>query len=337
MTWSTRTSATTSPAAYVCYLRATQLAYETSQWTQAVALYEACLQEDPGYAPAWARLARCLRVLAKFGPERAQAMDRKRTIEGAEAAFQRALALDPDLTLAHGLYAQLEVDLGRAEDAMVRLLALTTRRPNAPDLFGGLVHALRFCGLLDASVAAHERARALDPLVPTSIHHTWWMKGEYGKALAETFGDIGYMPGLALASLGNTREAVAALRWRERECPDSGAAVYITSLRALLEGHDEECRRALVRATAQPLDPEARYYLARTYARLGDVDRALEELTRVVEGGFSCHEALDRDPWLEGMRQDGRVRRLIERARSRSARAARAYAQATHGLQAEHV
>ena len=40
------------------------------------------------------------------------------------------------------------------------------RQPNDPDLFGALCHVSRYCGLLDVSVAAHKRARMLDPKVP---------------------------------------------------------------------------------------------------------------------------------------------------------------------------
>jgi Tfp pilus assembly protein PilF len=44
------------------------------------------------------------------------------SLERGEVAFRRALEINPDLPVAHKLLAQLEVDLGRAEDAMVRLL-----------------------------------------------------------------------------------------------------------------------------------------------------------------------------------------------------------------------
>mgnify|MGYP002396515477 CR=1 FL=1 len=37
----------------------------------------------------------------------------------AEEAFTRALEINPDLSLAHNLFAYLEVDLGRAREAMV--------------------------------------------------------------------------------------------------------------------------------------------------------------------------------------------------------------------------
>ena len=72
--------------------------------------------------------------------------------EKAEAAFRRALELNPDLSLAHHLYAYLELDLGRAQEAMLRLLERVTRHRADPELLAGLVHVLRYCGLLDASV-----------------------------------------------------------------------------------------------------------------------------------------------------------------------------------------
>ena len=267
--------------------------------------------EDPNYAPAWARLARCHRVMGKFVGSSA---DAQASFTRAEAAFERALAIDPGLSLAHSLYAQLEVDLGRGRAAMLRLVDRALERPHAADLYAGLVHALRFCGLLDLSVAAHQRARALEPGIPTSIHHTWWMKGDYVKALSETFGDIGYMPGLALTSSGREREAIAALRWRERENTDLRARPYLTSLRALLEGHRDECLAALEQAAALQIDAEAQYYLARTFAKLGLADGFLPAMERVVAGGFFCYDTFLADPWLESVRGLPRVRELLAHA-----------------------
>ena len=72
----------------------------------------------------------------------------------AEAALQRALELNPDLPLAHNLTAQIDIDRGRARDAMVRLLGQASRRSTDPELFAGLVYACRYCGLLGASLRA---------------------------------------------------------------------------------------------------------------------------------------------------------------------------------------
>ena len=300
-----------SAGAYAFYLRANQLAYEVSHWDEARDLYRACLEADPDFAPAWARLARCERLIGKYSTSREEATE---CMHRAEEAFQRALSLHPDLAIGHKLYAQLMIDLGRADEAMQRLLQRVSRRPADSELYAGLVHALRFCGLLDASVAAHARARALDPTVATSIHHTWWMKGEYELALSETLGDIGYMQGLALSSLGREREAVAALRWRERETTVSRVRPYLTSLRTALEGDRKKSLEALDEATALQVDAEALYYLARTFARLGEADRAANELDRVVEGGFWCYDAFVHDRWLDPIRHRADVGQLLARA-----------------------
>jgi TolB-like protein len=58
-----------SARAYEFYLLANQNAYDTTKWSVARDLYKSALDDDPNYAPAWARLGRVLRVLAKYGVE----------------------------------------------------------------------------------------------------------------------------------------------------------------------------------------------------------------------------------------------------------------------------
>src|SRR5262249_23222069 len=133
--------------AYSSFLRANQLSHDPKQWPAARDLYLRSVEEDPGYAPAWARLGHIHHVMRKY-----LRRGTREALVQAEAAFLRSLEINPDLTMTHKLFAQLEVDLGRARDAMVRL----TERARAadPDLLAGLVTACRYCGLLDASLAA---------------------------------------------------------------------------------------------------------------------------------------------------------------------------------------
>lgn len=86
---------------------------------------------------------------------------------------------------------------------------------------------------------AQQEARRLDPLISTTINHTDFMLGDYQKALESSGGDFGYALGLTLAALGRTDEAIAKLRQREEIIWRLGK-LYLTSLRALLEGHREE-------------------------------------------------------------------------------------------------
>jgi DNA-binding winged helix-turn-helix (wHTH) protein len=309
-----RSDRPSSVRAQELYARANQAANEADHWETARDLYQACIEEAPGFAPAWARLARCHRVIAKYTPTPAL---RNAARTSAEAAFERALALDPSLPLTHGLYAQFEVDTGRAADALARLLHLIECHGPDPAAFAGLVHVLRFCGLLEASRNAHRRARSLDPTAITSVAHTYWLLGDYESALRETAGDIGYMPGLALASLGRTSDAVAALRWRERDTRDNRARAFLVSLRALLEGNRDESLSALERAAAALADPEAKYYVARSLAHLGAHDAALILLREVVVDGYWCYPAFESDHWLDALRGSPAFQAVRDTARSR--------------------
>jgi tetratricopeptide (TPR) repeat protein len=286
-------------------------------------LYLKCVDLDARYAPAWARLGRCYRVIAKYG-----AADED--FERAEQAFQRALSLNPDLALAHNLYAHLEADLGRAEQAMVHLLKRAQANWNDPHLLSGLVYACRFCGLLDASIAAHQHARRLDPLASTSVTQSYFMAGEYQQALAHSEGDIGYIDAAALASLGRTTDALDLLRDRESR-PHQHPLIrwFLVSLRALLEGKRSEALEATERGIALiRRGGEELYYFVRQLAYLGDVSRATTELERAVENGFTCHPTMVRDSWLDPIRSDQRFDRILRHVESRHAEARRMFVEA---------
>ena len=55
-----------SARAYELFLRGNEVARDWTRVREARDLYDQCLKEDPGYAPAWARLARCHRLTGKY-------------------------------------------------------------------------------------------------------------------------------------------------------------------------------------------------------------------------------------------------------------------------------
>ena len=80
----------------------------------------------------------------------------------------------------------------RRNGAVVRLLGEADRHGNDPELFAGLVHACRYCGLFEQSIAAHAEARRLDPNVPTSLEQTLLMAGRHRSAArSRAAGDSG--------------------------------------------------------------------------------------------------------------------------------------------------
>lgn len=314
-----------SARAYEFYLRANQLSYDPTHWTVARDLYLQCVEEDPRYAPAWARLGRIYRVIGIYARE-----DADENFERAQEAFRRALAINPDLPLAHNLYTQLEVELGGAEEAMLRLIERAKKRSGDPELFAGLVHACRYCGLLDASVAAFQQARRLDPHIRTSVAHAYLMLGEYEKAVETDVEKPPFVKIAALISLGRDAEAMAELRMMEPlDLPDP-MHYFIVAMRTLLEGKRAECLDATERLLESwhLRDPCGRFYLARYLANVGETERALTNLRGAVETGFFCHSALAHDPWLDSLRKVAEFAAIVRRAETRHGHARAAFLRA---------
>lgn len=299
-----------SAAAYDLYLRANELSRESSQWSAALELYERCTAEDPHYAPGWAGVGRMHRMIGKY-INRNTAEHHAR----AEQALQRALQLNPDLSVAENVLAHLSVDRGRAEEAMVRLLRRAKDRPADPDLYAGLAHACRYCGLMSASVAAAEQARRLDPRIRTSGAHTYFMLGDYEHVIDFQQEALPYLPNLARVMLGRTEEARASLAAVDLSLAGR-LGVFMRALLTFLEG-DEAATLASLRSLTDVPDPEGRFYAARGLARCGRAEEALPLIAGAVEDGFFCLTALTRDPWLDSLRGAPEFAALVRRAETR--------------------
>jgi len=311
-----------TPRAYEFFLRANQVSYNFGQLATARDLYRACLAEDPGYAPAWARLGRVYRVMAKYGHG-----DIAKNTAAAAEAFRKALALSPDLASAHHQLAYYEIEeLGRPQDALVRLLKQVARAPTSAELWAGLVTACRFCGLLDASVEADRHARRIDPGLRTSVAYTWWMRGEYETALAHDDEDLGWMHYYCLPRLGRAEEAIALCRERERRSTEEGERQVLACDRAGLEGNREECERAARYILGSGFrDPEGRFFATLNLARVKSWDLALTFLEDLTARGFFLPDVIAAEECFAPLRGTEGFARALERARAGHAQAREAY------------
>ena len=317
----------TSAEAYQLYLRATHICEGSSspaRLTTARDLYLRCVELDPKYAPAWARLGRVHRVLGKYGYGDIDEERRR-----AAQAFRTALELNPDLALAHNLYTYFEIEeFAAAPRAMLRLLGLIERQPADPDLYAGLVVACRFCGLLQASLAADRRARRIDPAVRTSVHYTHWSLGNYEQTALTDLEEIQALRYAAYWMMGRREEAMAAVRQLESQWPAS-EQWYLKSLRGAFENDRDECVNATRRLLDSGFrDPEGLVFCARNLARVRAGDFALELLGRIADSGFHCADLLVHDPWFDSIRTEHEFVRVLQRAREGSAEAAAAFAKA---------
>jgi TolB-like protein len=317
-----------SPQAYELYLRANHLGDSTanpSRLSAAADLYRRCLAEDPKYAPAWARLGRVYRVLGKYSPAQ-----NPKNLRLAQEAFRNALELSPDLPVAHNFYTYFEIEeLGRAPEAMLRLLQRVQSATADPNLFAGLVVACRFCGLLEASLAADRRARRLDPGIQTSVQYTHMMLGDYQQAALHDVEEVQVIRNCALWMLGRQDEAIAGMLETLAHRPSGVEHQLVQSQLAAFEGRKDDCARyTRVALDAGFHDPEGMLSTVRSLAYVGEQEYALAVLDRVVSGGCHCPTTLARDPWLDSLRGSPEFLRILRLAEAGRAKAAAAYLQA---------
>jgi eukaryotic-like serine/threonine-protein kinase len=310
--------APSNPESYDLYLRANQIAIALDRTVENIALardlYTECVRKDPGYAPAWARLGRCLRLLEKIQP--------RSSLDGTTAlqAVERAFELNPDLGIAHNVCTPIQTDAGQAEHAMVRLLRRAESHDNDPELFCGLVHACRYCGQLEASLTAHRRAMELDSNMSTSVPHTYFALADYEQALYwYGTGRPGlYMDAVGLATMGRDQEA-SALLWGRKDM-FCALPKEMNALDAYLR--NDPARAVAVLEAGKDLknhDPEGLFYLARQAAKLGAVELGNDLLEQSVAAGYWSTTTMMRDPWLESLRDTFAFRRTYEVAEEREA------------------
>ena len=310
-----------SPAAYEYFLRANQYYIESSQWPLARDLFERSVELDPRYAPAWARLGRVYRVLSKYGGAESAA-----DFARAEAAFRRALEINPDLASAHNLFAYHEAEMGHAKEATVRLLERAGVQGADPELFSGLILTTRYCGLLDASVAAYERARRLDPGVPNSVTFTYMMLGDFPRAVETCNQNPPFNEAIANFELGRKPEAIELVRSIELHNIHPAARLLARANRASFEGKVDELLESIVELRKTGFrDPEGWHLMARSLVRVGEHERGIAMLADTIEDGFYCYPALVRDPWLDAVRGNPAFKRVLRRAEERHREAQEAF------------
>jgi non-specific serine/threonine protein kinase len=315
--------------AYELYLRANELARTYEGLVKARGLYERCLELDPSFAPAWAQLGRCHRVIGKYVEVEEDSEAR------SEEALRRALAINPDLSIAHKFYANLEADIGQTQGALVRLLGEAGRHGNDPELFAGLVHACRYCGLYEQSIAAHAEARRLDPNVPTSIDQTILMTGDIDRLLGIELPSVvaGADDGIRVIGLGlagrhdEARRRLAGMRGASRI---PVFQFWIEYLDAWLDRRTADMlgfRMAFTKLKIRN-DPEAIFQEGWMMCDVGEYEMGLGHLRRAVDKGYyvaatmsssRVFDAVRNDPIFQGVLADAEAGRRRAMAAFRAA------------------
>ena len=328
-TSSPRPDAPQNARAYEFYLRANNLARTYAGVARARDLYLRALELDSRFAPAWAHLGRCHRVIGKYIEGTSDSEER------AEEALRHALSLEPALSVAHKFYAHLEADMGHAEQAIVRLLGQARRHGNDPELFAGLVHACRYSGLYEESLAAHIEARRLDPHVSTSLDGTLLLMGNLERLLADersSFdggGDEG-IRALGLGLVGRRDEARHMLLTMAEAMNIPVFQSWTRYLLAWIERRPTDMLTSL--ADVAPLkiqdDPEAMFLEGWLLCDAGNYEAGLDYLRRAVAKGFYAARTLSAGRQFDPLRADPAFQSLVADAEAGCARALSAFREA---------
>lgn len=317
---------TRNPKAYDLYLRGR---YAWSRISpagnrEALEYYERAIREDPGYALAWSGILHVLSNAPITGE-----VDPASVAGRAAEAAQRALQFGPDIAevqLALGYYHYfLDWDWAASEAAFRKAVALDPNSAIAHLLLG---HVLTQAGNYPEGREMARRARELDPF----FSHTFALSATMAKegrdyAAAAEFarqavainpeGWVGHLNlGMALLKLGDQRGALEAFDHAVR---DSGGNFKSVAYRAHLlagMGRAEEARIVLdhlISTSHERYVPP--YTIALIYAGLGERAQALQWLERALDARDVHLVFIPVDPDWDEFRDDPHFQDLIRRCR----------------------
>jgi len=308
-------------AAYEYYLRGIDL-YSLNRFAAAIGALEKSIAIAPNYAPAWAHLGRAYTTNAslQFGGGEDYGK--------AQAAYEKAIALNSALIEPRIYEANLFTDTGRVEQAVPLLRSVLQDSPNSAEAHWELGYAYRFGGMLKESVTECEEARQNNPLVKinSAALNSYLYLGEYEKFLQSLpVNDSVYIlfyHGFAEYYMNNREQAAQDFdRAFERDpslLPADVGKALSYSIR-----HDNASGLKLLQQTEGKIeergvsDAEGIYKVAQAYAVLGDKVSALHMLRHSIGGGFFPYPYFVSDPLLQSLRDEPEFQTLMKQALGR--------------------
>lgn len=310
------------PLAYEYYLRGVDL-YARSDFPMAMKMLEKSAEIDPNYALTWAYLGRSYNANASFQ------FGGREHYGKAQAAFERALFLQPAQIETHIYMANLFTDTGRVERAVPLLREALKTNPNHAEVHWELGYAYRFAGLLKESVSECERARQLDPSVKlnSSALNSYLYLGQYDKFLQSLpkTNDVAFIAFYRGFGEYHKKDWEQAAKGFDRAFELDPSILHAQVGRALSDaiGHEKPKGLEILRQTEAKIqergvrDPEAIYKIAQAYAQLGDEASALRVLRYSIENGFFSYPYFMTDPLLDSLRNEAEFTRLMKVAHQR--------------------
>ena len=209
----------------------------------------------------------------------------------AEREFKRSLELDPNLAITHYRYAWVYLSpIGRHDEAVAEMKLAMELEPLSIQQGANFAAVLMYARRFDEALEQAKKTNELDPTHVGALawlSHTYNAKGMYRESLAVmdiAQGLASYQPraqrGVAYAIGGQRENAMRIVgEWKQAET----------------EGY------VMI------------YWLAVTYALLGDKDAAFAELEKSYQNHDWFLQRLKTDPFAEPLRGDPRYKEMLKR------------------------
>ncbi|MBI3475454.1 MAG: winged helix-turn-helix domain-containing protein [Acidobacteria bacterium] len=310
------------PIAYEYYLRGVDL-YSRDMFPLAVKMFEKSAEITPSYALTWAYLGRSYNASASFE------FGGREHYQKAQAAFEKALTLQPALIDARVYLANFYTDTGRVEQSVPLLREALKTNPDHAEVHWELGYAYRFAGMLKESAAECERARSLDPLVKlnSSALNAYLYLGQYDKFLeslpkTNESAFIFFYRGFAEYY---KKDWPAATRDFDRAYELDPSLLQAQVGKALSYGIASQRPKGLeiLRDAEDKVkergvgDSEAIFKIGQAYAVLGDRVSATRVLAISIDKGFFAYPYFVVDPLLNSLHDEPEFAQLMKTAQAR--------------------
>jgi len=287
----------------------------------AIGYFKQAIQKDPGYAMAYAGLASTYGLLPQYGLMPGE------YIPIAEAAAEKALALDTTLAEAHAVLGMIageyKWDWAVGEKQYLQAIELNPSYPTAHQWYAG---HLSYFGRFDEALLEIQRAHDLDPLsliINMSLGDVFYYMRQYDKAmeqynktlaLDENFAWGHYCLGEVYEARGKFSEAIA--EYQKTRTLARGGTVGISNLGHAYakSGRKDEALKLLDElARFSEQGYSVTFDIASVYSGLGEKNKTFEWLEKAYEERSIGLTGLAIDPYWDDFRSDPRFIALLER------------------------
>jgi TolB-like protein/lipoprotein NlpI len=310
-------SAPVNREAYNLYLRSVVMPHDGAANKDAIAVLERAVGLDPNYAPTWEALGHRYYFDAIYSGGGAAGYQR------SNAAYQRALALEPGRVSAAGFLATNEVETGNLDRAYSDARALVQKRPDNAVAHYSLAYVSRYAGLLDEAQSECDKALAID-----SKNYNWrscsfafFEQGKSTRAMEYLTVDAGSEWSNAvrvsvLMRQGKMTEARQAAQ-QMKETKENSPWLRGLLQACLNKAPETEVHRLAEMAQNELLseqDSELKYYQGAVLAACGEKHIAYAFLRKAVAENYCAHQALQSDPLLARVRGDAEFHQIVQAA-----------------------